>query len=165
MGRIETRRGFTGNARFAVNRRLGGGSFGEVYECHDRSCSVVVSLQTLRTAWPFDLYCLKQWFRALSDTAHPSLVSFYEWVGEDDRGFLAMERVKGVDFHPCVLGADAPLDFSDRRGCSTRSMAPERRPVAHGDVASSGSGMLWMWPSSVEPLPLYQGRVHDMESR
>jgi len=92
---------------------------------------MVVALKTLRRFRSADLYRLKQEFRSLSDIAHPNLVSLYELVGEQDRWFIAMEMVKGVDFYQFVRGAEAPSVLSEATWMSNEFGDAERRVAAH----------------------------------
>ena len=89
---------FTGTDRFLVQRRLGAGAFGVVYEAYDRQEGSLVALKVLRFAEADALYRFKKGFRALADIRHPNLVSFYELTSEDGLWFFSMELVPGVDF-------------------------------------------------------------------
>ena len=89
---------FTGTDRFLVQRRLGAGAFGVVYEAYDRLERGLVALKVLRFAEADALYRFKKGFRALADIRHPNLVSFYELTSEDGLWFFSMELVPGVDF-------------------------------------------------------------------
>jgi hypothetical protein len=84
---------FEGTERFAVRRRLGAG----VYEVFDRARGEPVALKTLRGADPDAVRRFKQEVRALADLAHPNLVSLHELHAEDERWFLTMDLVDGVD--------------------------------------------------------------------
>src|ERR1043166_3883384 len=90
-------------ARFEVQRRLGAGGFGVVYEAYDRERETVVALKELARSEPIALYRFKREFRTLSDLAHPNLVTLYELFSHEERWFLAMELIRGVNFLDHVM--------------------------------------------------------------
>ena len=65
---------FDGTERFLVQRKLGSGGFGTVYEVIDRTCHATVALKVLNKVKPEFLYRFKQEFRALSQVRHENLV-------------------------------------------------------------------------------------------
>ena len=95
---------FTGTDRFVVERCLGSGGFGTVYETYDRLRRARVALKVLHRADPASLLALKREFRALADLSHPNLVSLYELLTENDYWFITMEHVKGNEFVGYVDG-------------------------------------------------------------
>lgn len=95
---------FEGTDRFAIQRCLGAGSFGTVYDVFDRDRGASVALKVLRQADPAAIYRFKKEFRALADVTHPNLVELYELMSEGARWFFTMELVDGVHFLSHVRG-------------------------------------------------------------
>ena len=89
---------FAGTDRFSIQRRLGTGGFGTVYQAYDREQNTVVALKTLRHLDAQSLFEFKREFRALADISHPNLVTLYELISDGEQCFFTMELVKGVNF-------------------------------------------------------------------
>ncbi len=88
---------FTGTRRFEMQRRLGAGAFGEVYQVLDQDRDAIVALKTLRRSDAAALYRFKHEFRALADLTHPNLVNLYELLVEGTQWFFTMEFIDGVN--------------------------------------------------------------------
>jgi len=95
------------SGRFTIQRRIGAGGMGVVYEAFDRDRGHVVALKKLLGTDATAIYRLKSEFRALADVVHPNLVRLYELVGEGEEWFFTMELVDGVDFLQAVRGRNA----------------------------------------------------------
>ena len=102
------------NSRFRVQRGLGTGGFGLVYEAFDLERHARVAVKFLRRSDPGSLLRLKREFRALADLSHINLVALYELVADQDPWFIAMELVDGSDFISFVKGRspDSPGEES-----------------------------------------------------
>lgn len=81
--------------RFVIERSLGEGAFGVVYEAFDRRREQRIALKHLREVDPRTLLRFKGEFRALADISHRNLVQFMELVTVDDEWYLTMELIQG----------------------------------------------------------------------
>ena len=136
---------FPESDRFAIDRRLGTGSFGVVYRAYDRQRHTHVALKLLARPNIGGVYFFKQEFRALCDLSHPHLVSLYELLFERGHWFIVMELVEGTDFirhvtagldrGPEVLAADHEVSAQE----TTRSHASMTvaRPLPAADQEPS----------------------------
>ncbi|MEM8933660.1 MAG: protein kinase, partial [Acidobacteriota bacterium] len=104
---------FVGDDRFLVQRRLGSGAFGVVYEAYDRVEKALVALKVLRVADADALYRFKKGFRSLADLRHPNLVSFYELTIHEGIWFFSMELIAGRELTD-ALGVMAASDSGGR---------------------------------------------------
>src|SRR5436190_5954590 len=155
-------RGFPGNERFQIQRCLGSGGMGVVYEALDRDRNAVVALKTLRWTDPSAIYRLKREFRTLVGIVHPNLVALYELFGEADEWYFTMELVKGSQF----------LEFVRPDVLSVERLRPVLAQLATGLVALHRAGMLHrdLKPSNVivtpegRPVILDFGIAADMAS-
>jgi serine/threonine protein kinase len=84
--------------RFMIQRRIGAGGMGVVYEAFDRDRAQAVALKKLLGTDATAIVRIKNEFRALADVVHPNLVRLYELIGEGDDWFFTMELIDGADF-------------------------------------------------------------------
>jgi hypothetical protein len=92
--------------RFIVERCLGEGGMGVVFEALDEERGERVALKTLGRFDGASVYNLKREFRSLAGIAHPNLVRLHE-LFEDGVWFFTMECVEGESFYAYVRPADA----------------------------------------------------------
>jgi eukaryotic-like serine/threonine-protein kinase len=92
---------------YRIERRIGDGGMGVVYEAFDEQRRQRVALKTLTVADADTLYRLKKEFRLVAAMTHPNLVRPYELVIEDGVAFFTMELIDGVSFLEYVRGPGA----------------------------------------------------------
>jgi hypothetical protein len=107
---------FEASDRFRLQRSLGTGGFGVVYEAYDAQRHARVALKLLRHAGPSGLFRLKREFRTLADLSHPNLVMLHELVADREPWFIVMELVDGVDFLSYISAAKFLQNAEDATG-------------------------------------------------
>jgi len=110
---------FAGTERFRIERRLGSGGMGVVYEAFDHAWQWRVALKTISEIDPDMLLHLKEEFRALADLSHPNIIQFYELLGDARQCFFTMELIDGAGFLEHVAWAAA----ADSEASATVSMS------------------------------------------
>jgi serine/threonine protein kinase len=84
--------------RFTIQRRLGAGAMGAVYETERSGRSGRYALKVLHEAGSEYAYRLKREFRTLSRLGHPNLVVLHELFADADGAAFSMELLRGTDF-------------------------------------------------------------------
>ena len=119
---------FQGTKRFVLQRRIGSGGFGIVYEARDLQKNTTVALKTLQHVTSESLYRFKREFRSLADISHPNLVRLYELSSDSDHWFFTMELVVGKHFLDYVC----PPSANDRQTVDLGAHYPQWREENHG---------------------------------
>src|SRR3989337_351457 len=111
--------GTLGGGRFQIQRRIGAGGMGVVYEAYDRDRAQSVALKKLLGTDASAIVRIKNEFRALADVVHPNLVRLYELIGEEEDWFFTMELIDGADFLNYVRGRRASILDCTTEGATT----------------------------------------------
>ncbi|MBL8721149.1 MAG: protein kinase [Myxococcales bacterium] len=101
---------FRGTSRFRVDRVLGSGGMGVVYQAFDHASGAPVALKTLKNWGAQDLYRLKNEFRQLAEVRHTNLVQLHELVCDEGVWFVSMELVQGIDFLSYARSSPTSVD-------------------------------------------------------
>lgn len=86
---------------YDLQRELGRGGFGVVYEARNRRTGNRVALKLLQTERGFSadrLHRFRREFRALSEINHPNLVGMQSLEVDGDQWFFTMDLIDGEDF-------------------------------------------------------------------
>jgi serine/threonine-protein kinase len=121
--------------RYQVEKELGKGAMGVVYQGKDPKIGRVVAIKTLALAQEFEpdeLKDVKERFFREAETAgrltHPNIVTIYDAGEEHDLAYIAMEFLKGKDLTPFNKpGNLLPLD----RALSITARVAEALAYAH----------------------------------
>lgn len=81
--------------RYTIERRLGEGSFGIVYEARDRLLDRPIALKVLRAASAEALYRFKREYRQMRTLSHPGLARLYSLYESEHSWALTMELIRG----------------------------------------------------------------------
>jgi tetratricopeptide (TPR) repeat protein len=121
---------FRGTDRFLVERRLGSGGMGVVYQVHDREQNARVALKTLRDLDGDSVTRFKQEFRALADLSHRNLIRLGELFCERGCWFFTMELLEGQSFLTYVR-PDGAGGFDETRLRAALAQLAEALSVLH----------------------------------
>ncbi|HEY0465140.1 MAG TPA: protein kinase, partial [Polyangiaceae bacterium] len=99
--------------RFVIQRRLGRGGMGVVYEAFDQNTKSQVALKILTQGDGPGIYRFKQEFRALADVRHENLVTLHELFAQDGHWFFTMDVVEGQPFLEYVRAEEVGRAFDD----------------------------------------------------
>jgi len=137
---------FLDSGRIRIDRIIGSGSFGMVYEAWDEDRQQAVAIKRLTRVGAEGLFRFKQEFRLLADMNHPNLVNLHELYVEEGSFAFTMELVDGLPFTSWVRG-EAPAGAPE----PTALPGP---PAAAAEPTLAGLGVLDSWDSDPEAAPL-----------
>jgi serine/threonine protein kinase len=137
--------------RFLINRLIGRGGMGEVYEAHDELLQRTVALKALSlhgSKWPDAKKRIEREARAISRLNHPNICVLYDMAFEDDTVFLIMEYLEGETLDSrlaagsltmpqilsCGAGMANALDYAHRHGIVHRDLKPSNVMLTRSGV-------------------------------
>jgi eukaryotic-like serine/threonine-protein kinase len=94
--------------RIAIQRRLGEGALGVVYEARDLQRNANVALKTLIRLDAGGIHAIKKEFRSLAGVSHPNLVRLHQLFSDAGRWYFTMELVEGEPFADWVRPGGHP---------------------------------------------------------
>ncbi len=110
--------------RYTVQRELGSGAFGTVYEARDGHTGQLVAIKRLRRLSPAALVRFKQEFRAVQGLHHPHIVRLDALIERGADWLIAMELVEGEDLVTYVKhNVDDPTVDESRLRAAFRQLA------------------------------------------
>jgi len=127
--------------RYTIQRRLGRGGMGTVYEARDGALDRHVAVKVIRddmVGSPDTVYRFRQEALVAASFAHPNVVTVYDFgVTDDARGYLVMERLSGATVgemlrHDGFLAPSRVLHIM--RGVCQAVDAAHRRQLVHRDL-------------------------------
>lgn len=139
---------FAGNERFAVQRCLGAGGMGVVYEVLDRETGRKLALKTLERQDPSRLARLKAEFRLVAGIVHHNLVHLRELHADEHGAYFTMELVEGMDLRSWVRQAELGPD-AEEEGVRRLRDAAAQLASALSALHESGRIHLDVKPSNV----------------
>jgi serine/threonine protein kinase len=97
--------------RYRVEREIGAGAMGVVHVAFDVDLQRWVALKVLRSALvtPGAADRLLREARAMARLSHPNVVAVYEVASAGDRGFVAMELIRGGTLEDWLTANNRPL--------------------------------------------------------
>ncbi len=141
---------------YRIERLIGRGGMGVVYRAFDERRGTSVALKTMRRAEPATFLRFKREFRALTDIAHPNLVTLHELQRGRGRPLVLHDgaRGRGLDFLTFVRsGAEScapePLDWTtSARPLLARGSSLRRLLILVDDSGHAGTSTVPVRPAS-----------------
>ena len=142
--------------RYVLDRTLGAGGFGVVYQAFDEERNEQVALKVLQHAEGDWLLRFKREFRLIADIRHPNLVRLYDLAESDGTWFFTMELIEGSDLMTWVWGGRRPTLPAPSTG-SIAQHAPGG-PMGGDDRAD---GLVASEAPTIRVGPRDWGRIRD----
>ena len=132
--------------RFLIERRIGSGGFGVVYEAWDGRLERPVAVKAIEQRGAQECRRVLREAQAAARLNHPGIVTLYEMGEEDGNALLVSELVEGSTLAACAaedvlsdreigeIGADLceALDHAHSRGVIHRDIKPQNVQIVDG---------------------------------
>ncbi|MDH5672628.1 MAG: AAA family ATPase [Myxococcales bacterium] len=140
--------------RYLVERELGHGGMGIVYQVYDEERGTRLALKTLGKRDASHIYRFKKEFRQLADLSHPNLVSLHELVRDGERWYFTMDLVEGCTFDEYVSR------LSSSPSITPEAISADTVPTVH--MSNWLTGTLSQRPRRAEPRPRMEANLRRL---
>ena len=138
---------------YQLERALGRGGMGIVYEAYDERLERRVAVKRLLTDDPEQRERLRREARTTAQLAHPAIVQIFDLIEDGDNDWIVMERVEGTPLSRVAedgpLGVDSVLKYAHQ--------------IAEGLAAAHGLGIVHRDLKTENVMILPDGRVKILD--
>src|SRR2546426_592444 len=146
--------GFEGTDRYVIQRLLGRGGFGVVYQAFDRQQNTVVAVKTLHRASADALYHFKREFRGLADITPRDLVRLRAAARQLAEGLCALHQANAL--HRDVKPSNVLVTREGRVVILDFGLMADMSAAGSGQVNAAGGTPAYMSPEQCAGLPAAQ---------
>jgi serine/threonine protein kinase len=126
------------NDRYRIDAQLGKGGMGTVYLAHDRTLDIQVAVKENLNVNPESERQFRREARLLASLRHPNLPRVTDHFILEDRQYLVMDYIAGIDLHTRSLekppGVDEVLEWGDAIADALAYLHSRQPPVIHRDI-------------------------------
>ncbi|MBK7995221.1 MAG: protein kinase [Blastocatellia bacterium] len=165
--KVESYNDFSGTARFLIQKRLGAGGFGVVYQAYDQERNSVVALKTLHKVTDAeDLYRFKKEFRSLTDIVHPNLAAMYELFLEKGQWFFTMEMIYGKNFLEYVTAqiTTSKVSSSELKTATVADLSLSKKNITQAEMLNNTSNQISLSNSSSQETEYCKADIPKLRS-
>lgn len=126
------------NDRYRIEGRLGKGGMGAVYLAHDRTLDIQVAVKENLNLNPESERQFRREARLLASLRHPNLPRVTDHFILDDRQYLVMDYIAGIDLHARSIekppSVEEVIDWADSIADALDYLHSRQPPVIHRDI-------------------------------
>jgi hypothetical protein len=126
------------NDRYRIDAQLGKGGMGTVYLAHDRTLDIQVAVKENLNVNPESERQFRREARLLASLRHPNLPRVTDHFILEDRQYLVMDYIAGIDLNTRSLekppGVDEVLEWGDAIADALAYLHSRQPPVIHRDI-------------------------------